>query len=132
VDSVGSWYWGHGRLGPYYVVWYDAVTPAGAEFVSAYVSRDGRVVGAQCSGIQVRPVGANSTYPPTMTAGNPANFYITIDVGGSKRLEFNVSRECTTVEIQPYRRWTGKLQGGFQESETWEGVALYEEFALFP
>ena len=108
------------------------MTPTGVECVSAYIAHDGKVVGSQCSRIEVRPKGANSTYPPTQTAGNPAGFHITIDLGSSKVLEIDVLTQRSTIDSTVYRHWTGKLEGGFQGSETWEGVALYEEFALFP
>lgn len=130
VESIGSWYWGHGRLGSYSIVWYDALTPRGTECISAYVARDGRVLGSQCSGIQVRPTGANSSYPPTQVTGNPAGFYITIDLGSSGVLDVNVSSLRTIVDSTHYRRWTGQLKGGMQGLEVLEGVALYEQFAL--
>jgi hypothetical protein len=130
ADNVGSWYWGHGRLGPYSIVWYDALTPAGAEYLSAYVTVGGKIIGSQCSGITVRPSGANSTYPPTLTSGDAEGFHIAIDLGTAGTLTVDVSRQVTLVNTTAYKRWTGSLRGGIEGSETWWGAALYEQFAF--
>lgn len=133
TESVGSWYWGHGRLGEYSIVWYDALTPNGTEFLSVYVARGGKILRSQCGGIQGRPTGANSTYPPTLSSGDPAGFHIVIDLGNEGSLEIEVSNQTPTLISSPsYKRWTGKLRGGFQGSKAMTGVALYEEFALLP
>ena len=54
VDNVESWLWGHGRLGPYSIVWFDLVHPNGTQYLSAYASQSGTIVSSQCDGIQVR------------------------------------------------------------------------------
>jgi hypothetical protein len=86
---------------------------------------------SQCSGIQVRPTGANSTYPPTLSSGDPAGFSIVVDLGDDGTMEVRVSDQTTLVSLPSYKRWTGQLKGGIQGSEVLTGVALYEEFALF-
>ncbi|OBT38732.1 hypothetical protein VE00_11002 [Pseudogymnoascus sp. WSF 3629] len=132
TQSVGSWYWGHGRLGNYSIVWYDALTPDKTEYTSFYIARDGEIMNSQCSGIQVRPNGANSTYPPTRSSGNPAGFSIVVDLGDDGTLEVDVSNQTTLLSSPLYKRWTGQLKGRIRGSEVLTGVALYEEFALFP
>jgi hypothetical protein len=87
---------------------------------------------SQCSGIQVRPNGANSTYPPTRSSGNPAGFSIVVDLGDDGTLEVDVSNQTTLLSSPLYKRWTGQLKGRIRGSEVLTGVALYEEFALFP
>ncbi|KAF4624892.1 hypothetical protein G7Y89_g13276 [Cudoniella acicularis] len=32
TQNVASWYWGHGRLGPYSLVWFDTIAPNGSEY----------------------------------------------------------------------------------------------------
>jgi hypothetical protein len=86
----------------------------------------------QCSGIQVRPIGANSTYPPTLSSGDPAGFSIVVDLGHDGTLEVEVSDQTTLISSPSYSRWTGQLKGRIRGSEVLTGVALYEEFALFP
>ena len=65
VQNLANWVFGHGRVGPYSIVWFDILDSNGTEYISSYAAKDGRIVAAQCSGIKVRPIGANSTYPPT-------------------------------------------------------------------
>jgi hypothetical protein len=132
TQSVGSWYWGHGRLAEYSIVWYDALTPSGAEFLSFYIARDGRIIGSQCHDIQVRPAGANSTYPPTLSSGDPAGFHIVVDLAHEGILKVDVSNKYTTVLSSTYKRWTGQIKGGLQGSKVLTGVALYEQFAFNP
>jgi hypothetical protein len=94
------------------------------------VSVGGKIIGAQCSGITVRPSGANSTYPPTMTSGEPEVLHIAIDLGSAGTLDVDVSRQVTVMDAGFYQRWTGSLKGGIHGSETWEGTALYEQLSL--
>jgi len=125
---VQSWYWGHGRLGPYSIVWFDVIAGDGAEYVSSYASLNGSVVASSCSGIKVRPQGANSQYPPVVTSGNPQGFYIELDLGDEEVLEVNVTGTLIITDADLYTRWIGTLSGGIQGSSTYHGVALYEEF----
>jgi hypothetical protein len=87
---------------------------------------------SQCVGIQVRPSGGNIIYPPILSSGNPGGFSIVVDLGDDSTLEIDVSDQSTLISSPSYKRWTGNLKGGIQGSEVLTGVALYEEFALFP
>lgn len=131
TSVVGSWYWGHGRLGPYSIVWFDALSPDGIESVSAYVTLHGRVVASSCTGIKVRPLG-NATYPPKAGDAPPAGFGLEIDLGLSQGglLVVNATNEVHVVNTTTYHRWSGRLSGGFQGQEQLSGNALYEEFQL--
>ncbi|KAI9816472.1 MAG: hypothetical protein M1827_001604 [Pycnora praestabilis] len=133
VASVGSWTWGHGRLGPYSLVWFDSLTPNGTEYVSAYASLSGTILTASCTlaGLSVRPFGANATYPPT-PAGNPTGFNISMDLGAEGILDFAVEVVETLVQAPGglYTRWTGALSGGIEGREALEGFALFEQFRL--
>ena len=127
--SVDSWFWGHGRLGPYSIVWFDALDITGTENVSSYVARDGRIITATCSGISVRPTGANSTYPPTNSTGDPSGFYIEADLGAEGVLQVNATAKVLTVDVEGYYlRWTGTLEGGLKGGEVLSGVGVWEEF----
>ena len=132
TQLVGSWYWGHGRLGPYTVVWYDALTPTGAEYVSGYVARDGQIISVSCSGTEVRPTGPNSPYPPITGGGSSGDYHVEIDLGIKGTFIFDVTAKFHTVLAagEVYDRWTGKLSGGVKGEKTYSGTALYEQFAL--
>ncbi|KAJ6552970.1 hypothetical protein B0H19DRAFT_842716, partial [Mycena capillaripes] len=79
-NSVGLWYWGHGRIGPYSVVWFDFLDLNGTEYGSAYVAKDDSILVASCdlSSIRVRPIGENATYPPGNDLGFPSGYHITL------------------------------------------------------
>lgn len=132
VESVGSWYWGHGLLGPYTVVWFSALTPSGAIHTSAYVSEANKILVSQCSGITVRPSGSNATYPPLATTGTPSGYTVDIQIGGGKTLEVHASADYQSADAPGYFRWSGKLTGGLKGSgqKKYTGSALFEQFAL--
>jgi hypothetical protein len=127
---VNSWYWGHGRLGPYSVVWFDIIGANGNEYVSSYASLDGKVIASSCSGIKVRPTGVNSQYPPVSGSGNPGGFYIELDLADGSILEVNVTTAVVVVDVGLYSRFTGSLSGGVHGSTIYQGVALYETFTF--
>ena len=131
TSVVGSWYWGHGRLGPYSIVWFDALSPDGTESVSAYVSLDDRIVVAACSGIRVRPLcGVN--YPPKAGDPPPVGFSIEIDLGAANGglLVVNATSEVILQSNPSYYRAAGTLSGGFAGQKQLSGNALYEQFHL--
>ncbi|MCJ1400030.1 hypothetical protein MMC11_003233 [Xylographa trunciseda] len=132
-DNVDSWYWGHGRLGPYSIVWYDGLSPNGLESVSGYVARDGKILGAVCTATTVRPTGSNSTYPPSIGVGPPAGLHIEIDLGAEGKMIVEATSTFNIVNIGGlYYRWTGSLAGGIEGQPSFTGTALWEEFNLAP
>ncbi|KAK5132436.1 hypothetical protein LTR08_009047 [Meristemomyces frigidus] len=133
-ESVGSWYWGHGRLGPYSIVWFDARTETGVEHFSAYVAKDGKIVTGSCANgsVVARPWGGEDMYPPPATTQNPDGFELRFaDVEG-RELVVNVTTAVTLVDFGAvYERWTGTLEGGFLDGKGhWKGLALLEEFKI--
>lgn len=100
----------------------------GSEYISGYAAVNGSIVTASCSGIKVRPTGANSQYPPVITSGNPQGFHIDLDLGSEGVLEVNVTSDVTIADAILYTRWSGTLSGGVKGGPVYKGVALYEEF----
>ncbi|KAL3483846.1 hypothetical protein BJX62DRAFT_249091 [Aspergillus germanicus] len=135
ASSVGAWYWGHGRLGDYTVVWFDFLTPQMDNYISAYVSRDNKVIAAQCQGIQVRPYGENSAYPPLLSTGLPTGYNITIALPSDdgRIFAFSATGEHF-ISGGPgrhiYTRWSGSLEGNV-DGEQLTGEAIFEQFKLF-
>lgn len=131
TDNVDSWYWGHGRLGPYSIVWFDVLAANGTEYISSYAALNGEIITASCSGIKVRPIGINSQYPPVITSGDPAGFHIDLDLGNLGVLSVDVTSTATvSPPVQLYTRWFGSMSGGIVGGTVYKGVALYEEFKL--
>lgn len=105
----------------------------GIERVSAYVAKDGGIVDAQCSGLQVRPYGANSEFPPTAGGGDPDGFIVTVDLGAGGVLEANVTRKLTLVSAEGvYSRYLSGVVGGLKGDSSFSGVGVNEEFTLLP
>jgi hypothetical protein len=129
--NVASWYWGHGRLGPYSIVWFDVVGADGNEYLSSYAALNGVIVASACSGIKVRPTGNNSQYPPVTSTGNPDGFHIDLNLFDEQVLSVDITTKLVVADVKLYARYTGTLKGGVKGSSTiYTGVALYEEFKL--
>ncbi|KIW85452.1 hypothetical protein Z517_00842 [Fonsecaea pedrosoi CBS 271.37] len=128
-STVTSWYWGHGHVGPYSLVWFDAIAIDGQEYFSGYLSKDGTIVSAGCSGITVRPTGDNSEYPPAPLQGDPSGFHIEYATDDGN---FVVDVENYAVAWKPplisggYTRWSGNITGGFEGQETYTGATVHE------
>ncbi|KUI73197.1 Hydroxyneurosporene dehydrogenase [Cytospora mali] len=132
VESASQWYWGHAHLGPYSLVWFDALDITGQEYFSGYVAQDGKVLEASCvsGAVVVRPWGANSTYPPTLTTGPMQGLELEFDLGHGKTLAANVTTGGILVQTTGYLRTIGTIEGGIKGGESYSGRALFEEFAL--
>lgn len=128
---MASWYWGHGRLGPYSLVWFDVLGSDGVEYLSAYVALNGVIITTSCSGIKVRPTGSNDQYPPLVSSGAPEGYEMTIDLGGGQgTLVVHITTTTTLAEYVLYQRWAGNMTGGVTGGPTYTGPALYEQFAF--
>lgn len=134
-QNVESWYWGHARVGPYSVVWFDGIATNGKEYTSAYAARNGRIITASCeSGIQVRPSGGDSTYPPRASAGLPEGFQMKIDLAEEGALEVKVSNSLVILDERAtsgYTRWIGTAAGSLN-GHTLKGISLQEQIVLVP
>lgn len=159
MESVRSWYWGHGRLGPYSLVWFSYLAlndPTNATYVSSYVAKDGQAIVSSCntSLLEVRPVGRVGTtggrYPPHV-GDVPEGFRLQFDLGTEGLLKVNVSAGTVVAgDGEYYMRWTGNMTGTIMKSESGQqdacaaggtkappvsqpsllaGVAAFEQFA---
>ncbi|KAF7297282.1 hypothetical protein MIND_00961400 [Mycena indigotica] len=130
TTNVASWYWGHARVGPLSIVWFDFLDLEGNESVSVYVSRNNTIVTASCSpgSIQVRPTGSTeqAAYPPVVSNPDPAGYRIEI-VGG---LALNISVLVPAVPTNPfYTRSIGTIST-MVDGKFYSGRALFEQFKL--
>jgi hypothetical protein len=135
LSTINSWYWGHAHFGDYSLVWFDVLDTKGDEHVSAYLSKDHKILTAKCSGITARPYGPNSTYPPHAGSVDPTGYNIDVYLGkAGGTLEVKLTRKLTVDSIPGlYSRFLSTVEAGFAGSkEKWTGVALNEEFTLAP
>ncbi|KAJ3810481.1 hypothetical protein EV368DRAFT_73417 [Lentinula lateritia] len=115
TDAVGTWHWGHGRLGPYSLVWFDGTSQDGTPYASGYVSMNGVIIGAQCSGVNV--------------TASTSGFDIGIDLGDEGVLQAQFSTDHTLLSFDGvYYRWSGSLVGGISDGEQYTGSAMFDEF----
>lgn len=127
-----TWYWGHARVGPYTVVWFDYVTPEGKEGGSTYISRNGTILSATCdAGLKVRPSApADSIYPPTPDTPPPDEFTFSLPVPGRSNMNLKtVNASLAISRPGVFVRWVSKVVGEF-DGEELEGVAMYEQFTF--
>lgn len=142
TDTVQSWYWGHGHLGPYSLIWFSSLTlndPSNKAYVSGYVARDGQILVSSCASsvLTVRPMGSGSSarYPPRV-GDVPDGFGLEFDLGDGKWLTANVSGVRIAGDGRYYFRWAGDMTGvvGVEDGEEVEagldGSAIFEQFVL--
>jgi len=126
AELLGTWYWGHARVGPYAIVWFDTLSTEGVEYQSGYVAFNGSAFAESCGTMSVRPTGQNSTYPP-IPGAQPSGFHIIYDMGAKGVLDVNITTYETVENSAPvYSRWVGSSYGGIRGQEIYEGVGLYE------
>jgi len=128
MDSVRSWYWGHGRLGAYSIVWFSYLAlndPTNTTYVSSYVAKYGQVLVSACKSdlLTVRPIGSPGTtggrYPPRL-GDIPEGFQLEYDLGKANgQLRVKVSmRTVVAGDGEYYMRWTGDMVGEVIKSES--------------
>lgn len=136
LQSTSQWYWGHARLGPYSLVWFDTfgVGPTNeTEYFSGYVAANGSILASSClaNAVVVRPWGTNSAFPPTVLTGVPQGLEVVFDLGEVGILSANVTTGALAITPQGgYARTLGHLVGGVEGGEVYEGRTLFEQFDL--
>lgn len=130
ASIVGSWVWGHGRLGPYSIVWWDSLAYDGKNYISGYASSDGKIVSVGCTGVKVRPSSKGAVYPPVLGSPDPTSYHVKMHLGTLGTLEFDVKEIAHVVSSEGYDRWTGRLSGGIQGQKKYTGISIYEQFTL--
>ncbi|PLB47357.1 hypothetical protein P170DRAFT_478209 [Aspergillus steynii IBT 23096] len=130
-DHVVTWYWGHGRLGPYSLVWFDVLHPSGRKYVSGYVARDGEVVENSCDteDVQVQPFGPMVVSPSASDGSSTDGFTVAMELEDGP-LRVTVKNRATIVPGKTYRRWLGSMSGGIVDETQYEGVGIWEEFIM--
>jgi hypothetical protein len=94
------------------------------------VSHEGQILSTSCSGLRVRPVGQDATYPPTTKTGNPGGFTLSMPVPGKGALEMQAMQGQVVLDAPGVSvRWIGPINGTLG-GQTLEGVALYEQFTF--
>lgn len=130
-DSVDTWYQGHGYVGNYSLVWFDALDKDGEEHFSSFITHlDGEVVCNSCmrQPVVVRPWGENSAYPPKRGLPAPSGYNVRYDLGGGKAFVANFTIDSVQLSTDTHKRVIGHVSGGFEGEVQYEGRALCEQF----
>lgn len=132
--NVDSWYWGHGRVGDYSIVWFDFIGMDKKNYISSYVAKAGEILAASCTAgaIKVRPTGANNAYPPHTLTGVAGGFHIVADLGDLGTLDVNVTTANLIFNgLGLYNRMAGSVVASLNGGELITGgIALWEQFAM--
>ncbi|OCK73253.1 hypothetical protein K432DRAFT_410850 [Lepidopterella palustris CBS 459.81] len=135
AETAAFWYWGHVRLGPYSLIWWDLFLHDTTEINHGYLVTADSVISVGCYGLKVRPTGFNSTFPPSGHSGNPQGLHIEYEFGNGKVFVVDVTGR---VEWEPlfqvggYTRFVGQGTGGFQGGPVYSGPTLYEWMRYIP
>jgi hypothetical protein len=81
--------------------------------------------------IKVRPSGANSTYPHTISTGNPSGFTIKVDL--EKEDTTNIQATVRDISLEApglYMEWVGTMTGSVNGGRQSIRVASLEAFKL--
>ncbi|ROV93912.1 hypothetical protein VSDG_06284 [Cytospora chrysosperma] len=139
-DVLNQWYWGHGRSGPYSVVFFWIIQDNGEIVASAYVTKHDKVIYSTCDpeSVVIRPFDTEGIVYPVPFNGSASleGLYINIDAGnGTGKFAFTAQRSNviqTDGNPSTYRRWIGSLTGGAQANgENSTGFALWEQMGPF-
>jgi hypothetical protein len=131
IDVPRYWDWGHGRLGPYSIVWYNLLDYEGNESRRSYVVKNGKVVLVSCSSnaLVVRQKGGKAAWPPTTGLLETDGILVNFTLPDRQILAIDVTTELIVRDEKgAYQRANGKLKGGIAGGEVFEGRAHYEEF----
>ncbi|KAF6822651.1 hypothetical protein CPLU01_11895 [Colletotrichum plurivorum] len=131
IDGPRYWDWGHGRLGPYSIVWYNLLDYNGNESRRSYVVKDGEALMVSCDleSMIVRQRGGKAAWPPTTGLLETDGLSIRYNLPDGEVLALNVTTELIVKDEDGiYQRANGLLQGGIAGQETFEGQAHFEEF----
>ncbi|KAK9373192.1 uncharacterized protein V1513DRAFT_403720 [Lipomyces chichibuensis] len=128
-DLINNWYWGHAKVGPYSVVFFDALDKNNVEYTSAYIAVNGVPIKAGPVAI-VRPYGKNITYPQTKPATLFAGLTIEIDVGVRGVYAFKTVSQTVLTSTDNdgygYTRAQGVIIGGPVGGKQHKGYGLWD------
>jgi hypothetical protein len=129
-SSVYSWYWGHGHLGPYSLVWFDVIGRDGKEYFSSWITEVGDVISYGCkpNSALVRPWGENSRFPPARGTPAPSGYSLRYDLGQNRTFVANFTRGVNIIDNDFTKHIIGLFSGGFEGGEQYEGRAMADQF----
>ncbi|KAF4920337.1 Tyrosinase family protein asqI [Colletotrichum viniferum] len=130
IDGPRYWDWGHGRVGPYTVVWYNLLDYNGNESRRSYVVKDDEVLMVSCSldSLIVRQKGGKAAWPPVTGLLETEGITVNYTLPTGETLALDITPELIVRDEKgAYQRANGLIKGGIVGQETFEGRGHYEE-----
>ncbi|KAI9167806.1 Tyrosinase family protein asqI [Paramyrothecium foliicola] len=115
IDVPRYWDWGHARLGPYSVVWYNLLDYMGSESRRAYVVKDGEILLLSCAteSLEVRQKGGKATWPPTTGLLETEGITVRYTLEDGQVLTLDLTTEfIVRDEKGAYQRANAHVKGG--------------------
>jgi len=134
-ESIDSWYWGHAKMGPYTLAWFDGIDFSGKEHVNGFVSVDGDEHGAimlscKVGDVIVRPQGQGAQYPPDSQHADFTSLHIELQTEDGLLVADVVPMGDNLIVPGLYQLNFGSIKGGLEGGEVYEGIAEFEEFTV--
>lgn len=111
-------------------MYFDTLLKGGTETVNGFLVKDGKVVALSSSGLEVRPRGENSTFPPPTGAGDPSSFSLRYETShGVFLAELKGEPIWKPFFAKPgwgYTRWAGIVTGGWEGETQARGAGVWE------
>ncbi|KAF4465581.1 Hydroxyneurosporene synthase [Fusarium albosuccineum] len=131
VDGPRYWDWGHGRFGPYSVVWYNLLDYEGKESRRSFVVKNGKVMMVSCDpkSMEVRQKGGKANWPPTTGLLETEGLTVQYSLPDGQEPFLDVTTELIVRDEKgACQRANGRIKGGIKGKKVYEGRAHYEEF----
>jgi hypothetical protein len=140
LKSAKFWDWGHTRVGPYSVVWYDLLDYNDVEYHRSYIAQDNKIHSISCAdnAVVTRPWGGNEKYPSRSGLHGVKGVVSRFDIGNGDALVVNVTKKLITYSSPGavYTRAIGSSEAYLESTgETYSGKAFFDQFVyglLFP
>ncbi|KAK1856610.1 hydroxyneuurosporene synthase domain-containing protein [Colletotrichum chrysophilum] len=123
TQAVGSWHWGHARIGPYSVVWIDARSPTGDTHRSGFVSKNGTVLLSSCASDSV----GVTTWGDRL-ANSTSGLLVEFGLTDGGHLTMNITTSVMIVNSPFYLRYLGVASGRVGDEFQLDGVASLDAF----
>lgn len=136
IDGPRYWDWGHGRLGPYSIVWYNLLDYHGQESRKSFVYKsnedgEGEFLLLSCSqdSMKVRQKGGKAACPPKTGLLETKGLTINYTLDNGKKFNVDVTTDALVRdESGAYQRVNSVLKGGIEGEEGYTGKSHSEEF----
>ncbi|KIK50772.1 hypothetical protein GYMLUDRAFT_65144 [Collybiopsis luxurians FD-317 M1] len=122
-ETLPNYLWARGTLGPYSMVLLVGVDASGVQRTSGYISRDGKILGTPCSGVNVAVEFADKN----STTGPVKDFTVEIPIENDLFFKAYITAIAILVDTDPRYHGMGFISGGIKGGDlNYNGTASFE------